>query len=132
MIGQEQTDNDGDDDTPATRTTIGVRLAEDDLEVGQYVCVYNLKREPNEGAPIMGQSLHIKAICLPYFVGQLLSDPSEPVLTLDCRYLNLMRVTEDFVKAQQEGAKQQRQEGQNPMVMMPQSKRRKKAEDGNA
>lgn len=128
MIGQEQKDNDGDD-TP-TRTTIGVRLAEDDLEVGQYVCVYNLKREPNEGAPIMGQSLHIKAICLPYFVGQLLSDASEPVLTLDCRYLNLMRVTEDFVKAQQEGAKLQQQQGQNPMVMMPQSKRRKKAEDG--
>jgi hypothetical protein len=126
MIGQEQKDNDGDD-TPVDKKSCGVKLAEDDLAVGQYVCVYNLKREPNEGAPIMGQSLHIKAICLPYFVGQLLSDPSEPVLTLDCRYLNLMRVTEDFVKAQQEGAKLQQQQGQNPMAIMPQPKRKRKS-----
>lgn len=127
MIGQDQKDN---DDVPEVeRKSIGVKLAEDDLEVGQYVCVYNLKKEPNEGAPIMGQSLHIKAICLPYFVGQLLSDPSEPVLTLDCRYLNLMRVTEDFVKAQQEGAKLQQQQGQNPMAMMPSPKRKKRQQD---
>ena len=96
MLGQELEDK---------RKGNGIMLAEDDLEVGQYVCVYNLKRT-DEGAPIMGQSLQIKAICLPYFIGQLLSDPSEPVLTLDCRYINLMRVTKKFVQAQQAGAKQ--------------------------
>jgi hypothetical protein len=37
----------------------GVFLAEDDLEVGQHVCVYGLKRDPNEGAPILGQSLEV-------------------------------------------------------------------------
>jgi hypothetical protein len=128
MIGQDQ--QDGDEDTPvetSTRKTVGVRLAEDDLNVGDYVCVYNLKRQPDEGAPIMGQSLQIKAVCLPYFVGQLLSDPGEPILTLDCRYLNLMRVTEEFVKAQREGAKQQ---PDGSAMMTPPPKRRKKAEDG--
>ena len=124
MIGQEQDDYDEQPDE-CRRKTIGVMLAEDDLEVGQYVCVYNLKKTPNEGAPIMGQSLHIKAICLPYFVGQLLSDPSEPVLTLDCRYLNLMRVSKEFVEAQKEGAKQQGP----PPQMMPQPRRRKSQQE---
>lgn len=117
MIGQKQDDG---DETPRKKIG-GIMLAEDDLEVGQYVCVYNLKRT-DEGAPIMGQSLQIKAICLPYFVGQLLSDPSEPILTLDCRFLNMMRVTPAFVKAQQEGAKSQLQ-GENPMMPQPRKKR---------
>jgi hypothetical protein len=69
------------------------------------VCVYSLKKNPEEGAAILGQSLKIQAICFPYFVGQLLSDPSEPVLTLDVRFLNLMKVTDEFVAAQQAGVK---------------------------
>jgi hypothetical protein len=126
MIGQGQDDYDEITEAPCKR--VGVMLAEDDLEVGQYVCVYNLKKT-EDGAPIMGQSLHITAICLPYFVGKLLSDPSEPVLTLDCRYLNLMRVTEEFVKAQQEGAKQQ-QVGMPPMMPLTAPKKRRKQDDG--
>lgn len=82
-------------------TKRGIVLAEDDLEVGQHVCVYDLKRAPDESAPIQGQALEVKAICLPYVVGQLLSDPAKPILTLDCRYLHLMRVTKEFVAAQQ-------------------------------
>jgi hypothetical protein len=83
----------------------GMILVEDDLEVGQEVCVYGLKQYPQESAPIMGQALQVKAICLPYFVGQLLSDPTQPILTLDCRFLHLMRVTKEFVDAQQAGAR---------------------------
>ncbi len=120
MIGQEMDDT-REDEEPQPRKC-GVVMAEDDLNVGDYVCVYSLKKTPEEGAPIMGQSLHIKAICLPYFVGQLLSDPSEPVLTLDCRYLHLMRVTKEFVDAQKEGAKLNAQQGPQQM-MMPQRKR---------
>lgn len=81
----------------------GIVLAEDDLEVGQRVCVYALKRAPDESAPILGQALEVKAICLPYVVGQLLSDPAKPILTLDCRFLYLMRVTTEFVAAQEAG-----------------------------
>jgi hypothetical protein len=114
MIGLDE-----EDDYDKPRNNPGGRIAEDDLSVGDFVCVYNLKKT-EDGAPIMGQSLHIKAICLPYFVGQLLSDPSEPVLTLDCRYLNLMRVTPEFVEAQKAGAKQQG----NPNMMAPPRKRK--------
>lgn len=125
MIGTEQEDQ-GQAESPHPRK-VGVIIAEDDLNVNDYVCVYSIKKAPEEPAPIMGQSLHVKAICLPYFVGQLLSDPSEPTLTLDCRYLNLMRVTKEFVDAQQAGAKQN---GNPPMPpqMMPQ--RRKKTQEG--
>jgi hypothetical protein len=83
----------------------GVILAEDDLEVGQHYCVYNMKQKPNHPTPIMGQSFEIKAVCLPYVVAKLLADPSEPILTLDCRFLNLMRVTPEYVQIQREGAK---------------------------
>lgn len=82
----------------------GVILAEDDLEIGQHVCVFDLKGKPDDTAPIMGQSLTVKAICLPYFIGQLLSDPGKPILTLDCRHLRFMRVTQEFVQAQQQAA----------------------------
>jgi hypothetical protein len=103
MIGQQQ--HDGDEIPEVNEKRGGLILAEDDLTVGQYVCVYNLKHAPEEGAAIMGQSLKIQAICLPYFVGQLLTDPSQPFITLDCRFLSLMKVSEEFVQAQQAGVK---------------------------
>ncbi len=121
MIAQDQ------DETPEKvppLESVKGRLYEDDLEVGQYVCVFNLKREPQDAVPIMGQSILIKAVCLPYFVGQLLSDSSEPILTLDCRFLNMMRVTKEFVDAQREGAKLQQQQG-GMVAMAPQPMRRK-------
>ena len=124
MVGQELDENRPDEEPPKLT---GVKLPEDDLNVGDFVCVYNLKRT-DDGAPIMGQSLEVKAVCLPYFVGKLLSDPAEPVLTLDCRFLNLMRVTKEFVDAQKEGAQQQAaQQGQQ---MMQPKKRRQAKEEG--
>ena len=116
MVSQDLKDN---SEPERKRTEVGVRLAEDDLTVGDYVCVLSLKKQPNQGAPIMWQSMHVKAICLPYFVAQLLSDPQEPTLTLDCRYLNLMRVDEAFVKAQREGAKGEQMPPDMPLMAVP-------------
>jgi len=103
MIQQDQFDDMPEVHTDKARKG-GVVMAEDDLEVGQYICVYNLKRCPDEPESIMGQSLQIKAICLPYIAAELQSDPSKPVLTLDVRYLNLMKVTKEYVEAQSRGA----------------------------
>ena len=97
-------------------------ISEDALEPGQFVCVISLKQS-EDGAPIMGQSLEIKAVCLPFFVARLLSDPAQPTLTLDCRYLNLMRVTKEFVDAQREGVKLQMEQ------MMTQPKRKRKQQE---
>ena len=81
----------------------GIILAPDDIELNQYICVHSIKGT-KESAPILGQSLHVKAINLPYVVGMVLSDPSKPVITLDYRYLNFMKVTPEYVKAQEDGA----------------------------
>lgn len=76
----------------------GMLIREDDLEKDQLLCVHSIKDTP-EAAPIMGQAFLVTAICLPYFTAKLVSNPQE-VLTLDCRYVNLMRVTQDFAEAQ--------------------------------
>jgi hypothetical protein len=85
---------------PSESRKKSVILAPDDLDVGENVCVHSLKQNPDEGAPILGQSFQVKAICLPYIVGQLLSDAMKPIMMLDCRFLNLMRVSKEFVAAQ--------------------------------
>lgn len=123
MIGTNMKERPEDDGEKPRK---GIVLPEDDLNVGDFVCVYSLKRRPDDGASIMGQSLEVKAINLPFFVAQLLSDPSEPVLTLDCRYLNMMRVTKEFVDAQREGAKQNAASGPPPQMNMVQPQKRKK------
>ena len=105
--------------------TYGIgRVAEEDLAAGQFVAVFNLKRRPHEPSPIMGQALEIKAVCLPYVVVKIVSDPSEPTVTFDLRFLNLMRVTKDYVDAQREGAKAM-VEQEPSMNMKPQRQRRK-------
>lgn len=103
-VKQDQDDFDGFPSVTAQPKKGGVILAEDDLEVGQYVCVYNIKQHPDSAEPIMGQSLLIKAVCLPYVAAELQSEPQKPTLTLDVRFLNLMRVTQEYVDAQLKGA----------------------------
>lgn len=76
----------------------GMLIREDDLEKNQLHCVHSIKGT-TDAAPIMGQAFLVTAICLPYFVAKLCCNPQE-VLTLDCRYLNLMQVTQDFAEAQ--------------------------------
>jgi hypothetical protein len=78
----------------------GVVLRPDDLEVGQYVALYSFKPAPNKPSPFHGQAVRVKAINLPYVVGQPTTDPSHAPVTLDVRFMNLMRVTEEFAMAQ--------------------------------
>jgi len=78
----------------------GLLVQADDLQLGRCYAVHGIKHAPAETHPIFGQSFKIKAMNLPFLVGQLVSDPSHPPVTLDVRHLDLMRVTPDFVKAQ--------------------------------
>jgi hypothetical protein len=78
----------------------GLLVQPDDLQVGEYYAVHGIKNDPAEAHPIFGQAFRLKAVNLPFVVGTLVSDPEHPALTFDVRYLNLMRVTPDFVKAQ--------------------------------
>ena len=78
----------------------GTILADDDLEIGQLLCVHSMKGN-NEPVPVLGQSVMVKAICFPFFVVQMLSDPRLPIFTFDVRMMNMMRVSQEYVKAQQ-------------------------------
>lgn len=69
----------------------------DDLKVGQHYCVHSLKHN-DEPSPIHGQSFLLQAIQLPYLVIKLTANGE--VITIDTRYLNLMKVDKRFVKAQ--------------------------------
>jgi hypothetical protein len=85
-----------------TRTTgkKGLLVQADDLAVGKHYAVHGLKNDPAETHPIFGQAFKLKAVNLPFVVGKLVSDPAHPPVTFDVRYLDFMRVTPDYVKAQ--------------------------------
>lgn len=87
-----------------TPRRVGTIVAEDDLHVGQRVCIHTLKRFPDESNHLLGETIQVKAICLPFVVGQFLSQLGSPTMTLDCRFLNFMRVSDEFITAQQQGS----------------------------
>ena len=86
----------------------GVMLAEDDFEIGLLVAVHSLKGTLDSNA-IMGQPLRFKAICLPYIVATLVLE--NKAITLDARYLNFMKISEEFVAAQTPTPNQQPKKG---------------------
>lgn len=72
-------------------------LQADDLEVGKYITVHSVKGS-NQPLSFFGVSAQIKAIELPYVVIQ--PTGNDETATIDIRYLNVMAVSEEFVKAQ--------------------------------
>lgn len=79
----------------------GLIIEPDDLDVGMFYTVYGLKNGSDHPLPIAGLAFKLTAINLPFVVGKLTCDPNHAPLTFDTRYLNLMRVTSEFVDAQQ-------------------------------
>jgi len=79
---------------------VGLLVHADDLQVGNHYAVHGIKHRPTETHPILGQPFRIKAMDLPFIVGQLVSEPTHPPVTFDVRFLTFMKVSPDFVKAQ--------------------------------
>lgn len=77
----------------------GGLLQLDDLENGQLICVHSIKGS-NDAAPIMGQAMTVNAICFPFFIATIYG--SGEVLTLDVRFLNLMKCNKEFAEAQKQ------------------------------
>lgn len=71
-------------------------VAPDDLTVGRYFCVHSMKPSPDEPSPIAGQAFKVLAINFPFFVGKMVSDPTQTI-TFDVRFLNVMRVTKEIL-----------------------------------
>lgn len=81
-----------------TKPKSGFFVQADDLEKGQLLAVHSIK-DTTENNQIMGQAFKVAEICLPFMTVNLVSSPWH-VVTLDARYLNFMRVTEDYAKSQ--------------------------------
>ncbi len=77
----------------------GCLVAPDDLEIGQYYAVHSLKLNPGMPVPIAGEAFCLVAIQLPFIVGQLAAQAAP--LTIDTRFINIMRVSAEFAAAQQ-------------------------------
>lgn len=75
----------------------GLLVAPDDLTVGKFVAVHSVKGS-NQPLPFFGHASEIMAINLPFVVVRPVG--GHDTATVDVRYLNLMPVTHDFVRAQ--------------------------------
>jgi hypothetical protein len=79
----------------------GLLLAVDDVQVGQLVTIHHWRDRREWG---MGVALRIEAINLPYLVAQPLNEPEARPAILDLRRLRLMRISEEFARAQANGS----------------------------
>jgi hypothetical protein len=75
----------------------GLLLAPDDLMVGKFIAVHSLKRS-SQPLPYFGHASEVMAINLPFVIVRPVGGHAPA--TLDVRYVNLMSVTDDYVRAQ--------------------------------
>ena len=75
----------------------GLLLAPDDLMVGTFIAVHSLKGS-SRPLPYFGHASEVMAINLPFVVVR--SVGGHETATVDVRYVNLMPVTDDYVRAQ--------------------------------
>lgn len=78
----------------------GLLVQPDDLEVNHFYAVYGKKGEVDEPVQISGLAFRLTALNLPFLVGKLACDPAHAPITFDARFLNFMKVSDDFVMAQ--------------------------------
>lgn len=79
----------------------GLFVQADDLEVGKYYAVHSEKDCPDQPIPVAGVAFKLLAMNFPFVVGKIAAEPSQSSVTFDVRFLNFMRVTDEFVQAQQ-------------------------------
>lgn len=75
----------------------GLLVAPDDLTVGKFVAVHSVKGS-DQPLPFFGHASEVMAINLPFVVVRPVG--CHDTATIDVRYLNLMPVSDDFVRAQ--------------------------------
>lgn len=78
----------------------GLMVQPDDLQVGNFYAVYGKKSDASEPIQISGLAFRLTALNLPFLVGKLACDPAHAPITFDARFLNFMKVSDEFVMAQ--------------------------------
>lgn len=86
-------------ETESTPKKKGLVCQSDDFSVGDTYCVLGLKRSKRP-IPIAGQAFKIVAINLPFIVVDLATFQPHPPVTIDTRFVNLMKVDRGFALAQ--------------------------------
>jgi hypothetical protein len=92
----------------------GLVCQPDDFNVGDTYCVLGLKRSKRP-IPIAGQAFKITAINFPFIVVDLATVQPHPPVTIDTRFVNLMKVDRSFALAQIGEDATQQDQGQNPI-----------------
>jgi hypothetical protein len=87
------------DNDPKQRKA-GLLVRPDDLQAARFSAVQGIKNDPAGTHPILGQAFKLKAMNLPFLVGEPASDPARLSVTFDGRHLDFMRMTPGYVKAQ--------------------------------
>jgi hypothetical protein len=75
----------------------GLLLAADDLQQGQLLTIHHWRDGREWG---MGVAFRLEAVNLPYLVVRPLNDADARPAILDLRRVRLMRITEEFARAQ--------------------------------
>ncbi len=78
----------------------GLLIQPDDLQVGDFYAVHGKKADTDEPIQISGLAFKLTALNLPFLVGKLACDPAHAPITFDARFLNFMKVSEEYVQAQ--------------------------------
>ncbi len=85
----------------------GLLTYPDDFEIGQYYTIHSFKKFKLRPNPIAGLTFKLLAVQLPFVIGNMAVDGNDQ--TLDTRWLNLQKSTEEFYQIQAKG--RQRQSG---------------------
>jgi hypothetical protein len=96
MSEEFEVDPDFDVEVPKKK---GIVLPFDDLNIDDWIAVYKIKNV-DEPQPIYGQAIKVTSISFPFVIGRMAADPRNPPITLDTRYLDVVRVSEEYAKAQ--------------------------------
>lgn len=102
------------DETEPKPTKKGLVCQPDDFTVGETYCVLGLKRG-RRPISMAGQAFKIVAINLPFIVVDIATFQQTPPVTIDTRFVNIMKVDRAFALAQIGQDDAQPDQGQNPI-----------------
>jgi hypothetical protein len=73
----------------------------DDIEVNGWYAVLGLRgQEDKQCLPFAGEPFQVVAMNLPFLVAKFAKVPDQPAGTLDTRFLSLMKVSPEYIRAQ--------------------------------
>lgn len=73
-------------------------LSPDDMPDAKYICIHSTKNDEETPQPLYGQAFELKLVELPFVLCRIPGRSN--IVTLDTRFFNLMKVSEEYYKLQ--------------------------------